>query len=130
GADGNGPPVSLYGGSYGGSEESRRQTMEEVARFFEYFGLKTSADDPRPPDHIATQLEFMQYLAFKEAASPSPRLGGSFHRAQEDFLSRQLVGWVDRMAADIEAQDTQPIWIWAGQITATFLKADLAHLQL
>lgn len=127
GTDGGTPPVSIFGGSYGGND--RRQTMEEVARFFEYFGLKTSADDPRPPDHLATELEFMQYLAFKEAASPSPRLGGSFHRAQEDFLSRQLIAWVEQFASGLEAQNTLPIWVWAGRTVSEFLKADLAYLQ-
>lgn len=121
-----GPTVAIYGGTYG---SDRRKEMEEVTRFFEYFGLKTSAEDPRPPDHLATEFEFMQYLAFKEAASPSPRLAGSFHRAQDDFLSRQLVDWVGQFASAIEQQDTLPIWIWASRTAAEFVKADLRYLQ-
>lgn len=127
GAGEAGPPVSIFGGTYGGGD--RRKSMEEVARFFEYFGLKTSADDPRPPDHLATEMEFMQYLAFKEAASPSPRLGASFHRAQEDFLSRQLVDWIDKFASGVEQEDTQPIWVWASRTAAEFVKADLQHVK-
>lgn len=122
-----GPPVSIFGGTYSGGD--RRKEMEEVARFFEYFGLKTSPDDPRPPDHLATEFEFMQYLAFKEAASPSPRLGGSFHRAQEDFLSRQVVSWIAKFAAGVEQQNAQPIWVWASQLAVEFVNADLKYLQ-
>ena len=123
GSGDGGPPAPILGGVYGGGD--RRKQMEEVARFFEYFGLKTSPDDPRPPDHLATELEFMQYLAFKEAAAASPRLGGSFHRAQEDFLERQLVSWLAEFANRIEAADTLPIFVWASRTASDFVKADL-----
>ena len=66
------------------------QKLEEVVRFYEYFGLTTSPEDPRPADHLATELEFMKYLTYKEAVSPSPRLQTSYRRAQHDFLDRQL----------------------------------------
>ena len=125
--DGAGCPAPICGGSYGDGD--RRKQMEEVARFFEYFGLKASADDPRPPDHLTTELEFMQYLAFKEAAAPSPRLGGSFHRAQEDFLERQMISWLGDFADRIEVANALPIYVWASRTAADFVKADLAYLQ-
>ena len=125
--DGSGCPAPIYGGLYTGGD--RRKQMEEVSRFFEYFGLKTSKDDKRPPDHLATEFEFMQYLAFKEAASPSPRLGGSFHRDQEDFLERQLISWLDEFAANLAAADALPVFIWASRTAAEFVKADLQYLQ-
>ncbi len=123
---GDGPPAPIVSGAYG---SDRRKQMEEVARFFEYFGLTTTPDDPRPPDHLATELEFMQYLAFKEAASPSPRMGTSFHRAQDDFLGRQMVDWIDEFASKIEQEDTMPIWAWSARTAANFVKADLAYLK-
>ncbi len=125
--DGDGCPASIFAGAY--SDGDSRKQMEEVARFFEYFGLKSSADDPRPPDHLATELEFMQYLAFKEAAAPSPRLGSSFHRAQEDFLDRQMTNWLDVFADNVAAQDTLPLFTWASRTVANFAKVDLKHLQ-
>lgn len=124
---GDGPPAPIVGGAYGGVD--RRKKMEEVARFFEYFGLTTTPDDPRPPDHLATECEFMQYLAFKEAASPSPRLGVSFHRAQDDFLERQFVDWLQEFAAKVEAAETMPFWVWAAKTAAGFAKADMQHIR-
>lgn len=124
---GDGPPAPIVGGAYGGGD--RPKQMEEVARFFEYFGLTTTSDDPRPPDHLATELEFMQYLAFKEAASPSPRLGASYHRAQEDFLARQMVDWMEEFASRIEQHSAMPIWSWAARTAANFAKADLQYLK-
>lgn len=124
---GDGPPAPIMGGAYGSGD--RRKSMEEVARFFEYFGLTTSPDDPRPPDHLATECEFMQYLAFKEAASASPRLGASFHRAQDDFLERQLTGWLKEFATKVEASSTQPFWTWAAKTASNFSQADMQHIR-
>lgn len=121
------PAAPIFGGLYGDGD--RRKQMEEVVRFFEYFGLKAAANDVRPPDHLATEMEFMQFLAFKEAASPSPRLSASYHRAQEDFLERQLATWVSSFAERVENQGGLPIWVWAAQTTANFINADLAFIK-
>jgi DMSO reductase family type II enzyme chaperone len=120
-------PAPIRGGAYLGGDP-RRHT-EDVARSFEYFGLKLAKTDTRPPDHLATELEFMQYLAFKEAAAPSRRLGGSFHRAQEDFLERQLGSWLDEFAQRVETANALPLYVWASRTTAAFVKADLAYLK-
>ncbi len=51
-----GPGAPILGGAYGGGEKSKQ--LEEVVRSFEYFGLQTSEDDQRSPDHLATEMEF------------------------------------------------------------------------
>ena len=121
--NGSGPPAPLYGGTYAGD---RMQRLEEVVRFYEYFGLSTSAEDPRPADHLATELEFMKYLAFKEAVSTSPRLQASYRRAQHDFLERQLLPWLPQLAARVRAAETWPFWEWAAGTVEGFAAAD-AH---
>ena len=117
----------VFGGDYTGGERSDR--VKEIVRLFEYFGLKASGEQARSPDHLATELEFMQYLAFKEAASASPRLGASFHRAQEDFLDRQLTSWLPGFAEKVEQANALPIYLWASQTASAFVAADLAHLK-
>lgn len=123
----DGPSVPIFSGAYDSGDRTKR--MEEVVRFFEYFGLKTSAEEPRSPDHLATEMEFMQYLSFKEAASASPRLSGSFRRAQEDFLDRQLTNWLPQFATRLEEQNTLPIWVWASQTISEFAEADAQYLK-
>lgn len=120
------PVAPIIAGFYGA--DRTRQT-EEVVRFFEYFGLKISKEAARPPDHLATELEFMQYLAFKEAASASPRLAGSFRRAQEDFLARQLSTWLPEFARRVAAGESQPIWTWAAHKLVEFIEADVRYLK-
>ncbi|MGB4861665.1 MAG: molecular chaperone TorD family protein [Tepidiformaceae bacterium] len=122
---GEGPPAPLYGGTYG---DNRMQRLEEVVRFYEYFGLTTSAEDPRPADHLATELEFMKYLTYKEAVSPSPRLRTSYRRAQQDFLDRQLVGWLPKLAAKTREAKTTPYWEWVVDTVAGFGAADAAYV--
>jgi len=123
----DGPAAPICGGFY--DDGDRRKRMEEVVRFFEYFGLKASTSETRPPDHLATELEFMQYLAFKEAASPSPRLSASYHRAQEDFLDRQMANWLPALAKRVEESNGLPVWVWATQTASNFVTADLAYVR-
>ncbi|MBW2211360.1 MAG: molecular chaperone TorD family protein, partial [Deltaproteobacteria bacterium] len=63
-AGASGPPCPLYGGLYGGD---RMKKMEEAVRFYNHFGLTTSEEQRELPDHLATQLEFMHYLTYREA---------------------------------------------------------------
>jgi DMSO reductase family type II enzyme chaperone len=120
----DGPPAPIYGGLYAAG---RLQRLEEVVRFYEYFGLSVSAEDPRPADHIATELEFMKYLTFKEAVSSSPRLQVSFRRAQHDFLERQLC-WTRELAERTRAAHAGPFWQWATSTVAGFVAADAAYV--
>jgi DMSO reductase family type II enzyme chaperone len=116
-----GPPVPLSSAHYGNDMFKRR---EEVIRFYEYFGLSTSAEDPRPGDHLATELEFMKFLTLKEAVSASPRLRASFQRAQHDFLQRQLSPWMPGLQAKLEEAPVCPFWRWAAGTAAAFVAAD------
>lgn len=94
------PPCPLYSGIYRGG---RKAVMEELTRFYNYFGLSVEQGKGELPDHISTELEFMHFLAFKEAAALSRREDPvPYRRAQADFLERHLVSWLpaldDRLA--------------------------------
>lgn len=122
-----GPGAPLFGGAYGGGD--RMKKLEEVVRFYEYFGLKASAEDPRPADHLATEMEFMKFLTLKEATSASPRLQTSFRRAQRDFLERQLTTWLPELSNRTRAQAPMPFWQWAVDRANAFAGADLAYVE-
>ncbi len=122
-----GPGAPLFGGVYGGGD--RMKKLEEVVRFYEYFGLRTSPEDPRPADHLATELEFLKFLTLKEATSASPRLQSSFRRAQHDFLERQLNTWLPELVERTKAQNAMPFWQWAVGRAAAFAEADFAYVK-
>lgn len=103
-----GPPCPLYGGLYVGA---RMKTMEEVVRFYNHFGLTVSESPRELPDHVTTELEFLHFLAFREAqaieqgAEPDP-----FRRAQRDFIARHLGRWVPKLRAKLEGADAMPFF--------------------
>ncbi|HEU4759465.1 MAG TPA: molecular chaperone TorD family protein [Dehalococcoidia bacterium] len=119
------PPCPLYEGSHRGG---RIKIMEELIRFYEHFGLRPQPGDQ--PDHLCAQLEFMHYLAFKEAAAlagggPS----GAYVLAQRDFLSRRLGGWLPRLRARLEELDAPPVYATLARLADAFCRADLAWLR-
>jgi DMSO reductase family type II enzyme chaperone len=103
-----GPPCPLYGGLYVGA---RMKTMEEVVRFYNHFGLTLSESPRELPDHVTTELEFLHFLAFREAqaieqgAEPDP-----FRRAQRDFIARHLGRWIPKLRAKLEGADAMPFF--------------------
>jgi DMSO reductase family type II enzyme chaperone len=102
----SGPPCPLYAGLYGGD---RMKKMEEAVRFYNLFGLTLSDEQRELPDHIATQLEFMHYLAYREVEALHADLDpGSYRRAQRDFVERQLGGWVPKLSERLEGEKAGP----------------------
>jgi DMSO reductase family type II enzyme chaperone len=80
------------------SEEGRDGILEDLLRFYHYFGLKLSDDRRDFPDSFVTELEFVDYLIQLErmAAARDAEIS-SFQRAQRDFLDRHLTIWTERL---------------------------------
>jgi DMSO reductase family type II enzyme chaperone len=114
----------IWGGAY---VADRDQNLVELRRAYEYYGLGTGDDDV-PYDHLTAELDFMQFLAFKEAAASSPRLGKSFRRAQVDFLDRQLGDWLPELAVAARGSDPDPFYLWAIDRLESFVAADAKWL--
>ncbi len=101
--------------------------LAQIKRDYEYFGLGATAD-LRPLDHLATQCDFLQYLCFKEAATPSPRLKKSFQRAQRDFLQHYLIEWVPALALETEAKSPIEPFNWAIVSLKNFVASDYQYI--
>jgi len=112
----------------GAYADDAQRDHDEVVRFYEYYGLKTSADGPSV-DHVVTQCDFLQFLTYKEAASASDRLRGSFRRAQLDFLDRQFMRWVPSLAGRVADEGSSPFHTWATAALARYAAADHAYVQ-
>jgi DMSO reductase family type II enzyme chaperone len=87
------------------------KTMEEAVRFYNHFGLTLSESPREMPDHITTELEFLHFLAFREAQSlqngedPAP-----FRRAERDFVARHPGRWIPKLRQRLEEQDPMPFF--------------------
>lgn len=121
-----GPPCPLYDGSYG---SARMKTMEECLRFYRHFGLSLS-DAPRElPDHLVTELEFLHFLAFREAeALEGGGDPGAFRRAARDFVLRHPGRFVRKLEGRLARADAATFFrSLAGHLTA-FLEHDARWL--
>jgi DMSO reductase family type II enzyme chaperone len=120
------PYCPLYEGSH---RSGRMKLMEELVRFYEHFGLKTQAGDHA--DHLCAELEFMHYMAFKEAAAlahtdPVPDV----RRAEGDFLERHLCRWLPRVRSRLQsARELPPFYLFAVGLAEEFCRSDLAWLK-
>jgi DMSO reductase family type II enzyme chaperone len=120
------PYCPLYEGSH---RSGRMKLMEDLVRFYEYFGLITQPGDH--PDHLAAELEFMHYMAFKEAAAhahddPVPDL----QKAQRDFLDRHLCKWLPRVRERLQsARELPAFYLQIASLAEELCRLDLAWLK-
>ena len=122
-----GPPCPLYGGTYGGD---RTKTMEEVVRFYRHFGLRPDQGMREPPDHLATELEFLHFLTYRETQA---LLSGddpvSLRRAEKDFIERHPGRWVPKLLARLDQQDPHRFYGTLLHALGHFLCAEAAYLR-
>ena len=120
------PPCPLYEGSH---RNGRMKLMEDLVRFYEYFGLQTNAGDH--PDHLCAELEFMHYLAFKEAAAYTHEgEPGAARRGQRDFLERHLSRWLPKVKTRLESvKQAGDFYPWLLTAAVDFTRNDLACLK-
>ncbi len=120
------PPCPLYSGIFRGG---RKAVMEEMARFYSYFGLSIEHGSGELPDHLATELEFMHFLAFKElAALEQQKDPAPYQRAQADFLERQLMSWLPKLEQRLENLEPPTFYAALAFLTGALARAHFAAL--
>ena len=120
-----GSPSPLYEGEYGGGGV---KGMEEVLRFYHYFGLRISETKRDRPDHLASELEFMHVLTFKEAEGLLQGNDRSAYRqAERDFLRFHLTGFVSAVATKVGGHPA-PFYADLALLANQFCAKELAYL--
>ncbi len=123
---GGGPSMPLYAGVFA---PSRRDSMEELLRFYRHFGLTVSTDERDLPDAIPTVLEFLHFLSFREASLAVDEDAAPLHGAQADVLGRHLVRWTTEAASRIEGKDAMPFYRSVIHLLNEFCGQELQLLQ-
>ena len=116
-----GPPCPL---SEGHHRVDRLQVMEEVMRFFDYFGLRFQPDAGLFPDHLSVELEFMKVMAGAEASADQE----STMRAQHDFLERHLCTWLPQLQEAVSRHAEMPLYPALTDIALRFVEGDRGYL--
>ena len=126
---GNCPP---YGTEYTAAHVfMRAQQLADVAGFYRAFGLRVAAGFRERPDHIATELEFMQVLTLKEARALARRErahAAVCRRAQARFLQEHLGRWLAPYCQKLAALDGAGFYIHIAGLARGFVAKDAAEL--
>lgn len=120
-----------YGSEYGQAHIfEKTQTLADVAGFYRAFGLALAEGMHDRPDHIALELEFMEFLCLKQALAETtghaPERVAVCARAQRAFLGDHLGFWAFSFARRLRQRpEPGPFAAWAGLLEA-FLAQELS----
>jgi len=105
-------------------------TMADVAGFYIAHGLAVGGEERQRPDHIATELEFMAFMAAKEAYALD-RLGheelDECVRTQAQFLTDHLGCWAPSFGLRASALAAHPLLGAAARLVTALVQADLDY---
>lgn len=102
-----------------------------VAAFYHSCGLHLADDFHELPDHVAVELEFMSYLAFKQReaeAAGNPDEVTRIVRLQKEFLDRFLLPWLTPFTSAVITDGGSPFYRAIARCTAAFISADYRAL--
>ena len=125
----DGPPCCLNSGA--ANSDARMSMLEELVRFYNYFGL-TSGDTPgnELPDHLTTQFEFMYYLCNQEGeCQQAGETADDYLRAQRDFLQRHPGQWVPLLNSRMQEHKAPAYYRALGELMQDFIQLEQKHLE-
>ena len=105
---------------------------DEVLAIYRAYGLEKSGHLKDGEDHIAYELEFMQFLANKCAGAlreGDEEQGEGLVRAQLNFLDDHLLNWVGKLTKQMRHFARTDFYQGVSYLTFGFLKESRAALQ-
>jgi len=97
-----------------------QKARDEVLAEYRKEGLDRVGEFHEPEDHIAIELEFMEYLCQKaaEAVEAGDRTAAlEYLKKQEGFLQKHLLGWVPQFCRDVQQEARTGFYEGVAQIT-------------
>lgn len=107
------------------------QVMADVAGFYRAHGLQPGGDERERPDHIGSELEFMGFMARKEAVALD-RLGtdevDECRRTQAHFLADHLACWAPALGRRMQTTASHPLFEATGALLTGWVEWDCVGL--
>jgi DMSO reductase family type II enzyme chaperone len=104
------------------------QNLADLAGFYRAFGLEVSQKQGERLDHIAVELEFMGFLAYKEyyaSKNHGEDKAQICRDAQEKFLKENLGRWAPIFFKLLKKRVTKGFYYRIGAITDAFLSMEM-----
>jgi TorA maturation chaperone TorD len=108
---------------------SQGPTLADIAGFYRAFGLELAVDER--PDHLALELEFMSFLAYKEALALQNNLleqAEICRDAQKKFLEAHLGCWVKLFAETLLRESQLEFYTTLATELKEFIESECALL--
>lgn len=105
----------------------RADVMADVSAFYRAHGLKVGGIHRERADHITTELEFVSFLARKEAYATEhlgPDQISECRRSQELFLQDHLACWAPGFAGRLRLVSDHPYFDAMGLLLETWISVD------
>lgn len=112
----------------------KTQTLADIAGFYRAFGLELAKGARDRPDHLAFELEFMEFLclkqAFAERMGHPPEQIDLCRNAQRAFLDAHLGCWAFSLAERIIKKSPTGVYAGLAGLLEEFLSHELAAMGL
>ena len=109
----------------------RADVMADIAAFYRAHGVKAGGLRRERVDHIATELEFLSFLARKEAnaiANLGPAEIGECRRSQAHFLRDHVACWAPGFANRLTLSCNGSYLLSIGSLLGVWIEADVEFL--
>ena len=126
------PPCPPYEGVYA-EKATKMETMMEVSEFYRHFGLimNQSMGKRELPDYLCAELEFMHFLALKEAQAGEgnqAELLNGYILAQKDFLERHFINWFPKFHEKVLGVHDLPFYPDLARITLRYINSEYGRV--
>jgi DMSO reductase family type II enzyme chaperone len=130
------PPCPPYEGVYS-EAMPRTEIMLEVGRFYTHFGLAMNQTEGKRelPDYLCAELEFLHFLAIKEAQASEAGNGSAqelFHGyvlAQKDFLERHMIAWLPKFSEKVQGVNGLAFYPDLARVLVRLVNEEFARLR-
>lgn len=121
-----------YEAQYGSSHVFQQaQILGDIAGFYRAFGLEVSDQAKDRLDHIAVELEFMHFLAYKEAYAlihQGEEAATLCREAQRKFFQEHLGRWAPLFLRLLEGKAQEGFYRKLASSALAFLEGERKHL--
>jgi DMSO reductase family type II enzyme chaperone len=115
-----------------GSTEARPLVMvsrssRAVLAAYREAGLERSRDGNEPPEHIATELEFMYFVCFREAAALAEEdetASSMWENRRVAFLSEHLQAWLPGLCRTVADESRVPFYVDLAETLASTIEVE------